>query len=93
MISPSTATRPRQEAGHRRDREPAGAPGTAASRFNVLDGALLTARTDARTAFAAAIDSAQHGQSTLLWLGPARCWPSAAALAWLGLQRRLAEYR
>lgn len=67
-------------------------PGTAASRFNVLDGALLTARTDARTAFADAIDDAQHGQSKLLWLGPL-VLAAAVALAWLGLQRRLAEYR
>ena len=67
-------------------------PGSPASRFNVLDAELLTARSDAQMEFTATIDAARAGQRTTTWLPPVLL-AVAAGLAWLGLQRRLAEYR
>lgn len=72
--------------------EAAGAPGTASSAFNVLNAGLLQGRSEALTEFDATIARAQSNQATLVWLVPV-VLVVAAGLAWLGLQRRLAEYR
>lgn len=72
--------------------EAAGAPGTASSAFNVLNAGLLQGRSEALAEFDATIARAQSNQGTLVWLVPV-VLAVAAGLAWLGLQRRLAEYR
>ena len=67
-------------------------PGKPTSLFKAFDAQLLGARTAATDGFAAAITDAQQGQSTNAWLAPVLL-ALTAGLAWLGLQRRLAEYR